>query len=596
MKRFLFTYLTLFLAVSIALADASFSVIPPRTVIAGNRFAVTFRLKDGDGSGLKVPEIEGCDLLYGPATSTMNSVQIINGRQSSSRTVDYTYTYKATQAGTFTIGSASITVGNKTLKTAPTQFKVLPQDSNSDDSSTAHVGDAASSSRVNEVSAKDVFIRILLNKSHAYKEEAIECTMKLYTKYESVSNIISRTPPTFDGFLIEENNDVAQVTDTEHYNGQNYLTAVLKKYIIFPQKSGKLTINSGEYDITVVQYERVNMGYFSTARPVEKVVHVNPGNLTVNISPLPEPMPADFSGAVGNYRLEHSLSSKSLRTNEAATLTLKISGSGDLKYIKEPEIVFPDEFELYTPKSDINAHISGNTVAGSITYEYTFVPQAVGDFRIPEYRFVYFNPGTKKYETLVCPQYDIKVAQGASTTAAASTHQMDVEVKATDIRHIRSGNYDLEKEVSPLFHSTAYLLTYIGLALLLIAICAIYYKQMSLRADIVGRRQAKASKTARRKLSKAKSLLTQGKTDAFYDELLRALWGFAADKLSLPASQLTRQNIADKLSAAGVSQEVSSRMIALIDRCEMAKYAPASSDTELQDTLDEAFKTLKEMA
>ena len=330
MKRFLFTYLTLFICGLIAFAEAQFSVIPPRTVIAGNRFSVTFRLKDGDGSGLKVPEIEGCDLLFGPATSTMNSVQIINGHQTSSRSVDYTYTYRANKAGTFTIGAASINVDNRTLKTNPVQFKVLPPDADNSGSDVSLSESRNSGNKINEVSSKDVFIRIILNKSSAYKEEAIECTMKLYTKFESISGISAQSPPTFDGFLIEEDNNIAQITDTEHYNGQNYLTAVLKKYIIFPQKTGKLTINSGKYDINVVQYERVNMGYFSTSRPVEKTVHVNPGNLTVNILPLPEPIPDDFSGAVGNYRLESDLSSTSLRTNEAATLTLKITGSGDI--------------------------------------------------------------------------------------------------------------------------------------------------------------------------------------------------------------------------------------------------------------------------
>lgn len=598
MKRFLFTYLTIILCGLAAFAEASFSVVPPRTVIAGNRFSVTFRLKDGDGSALKVPDIEGCELLFGPATSTMSSIQVINGRQSSSRTIDYTFTYRATKAGTFTIGAASINADGKTLRTSPVQFKVLPPDANGSDSG-ATLSESRrneNDNRINEVSSKDVFIRIILNKVNAYKEEAIECTMKLYTKYESIEGISAQSPPVFDGFLIEEDNNVAQITDTEHYNGQNYLTAVLKKYIIFPQKTGKLTINSGKYDINVIQYERVNMGYFSTARPVQKTVHVNPGNLTVNILPLPEPVPADFSGAVGSYRLESDISSKSLRTNEAASITLKISGNGDIKYIKDPEVVFPDEFELYTPKSDISSRVSGGTLSGTATFEYTFVPQAVGEFTIPAYKFVYFNPSTKKYETLSTPEYKVNVAQGASTSASASTTQQEVEVKATDIRHIRPGNYSLTKDSAPIFFSTSYWLIFIICTVILIVICIIYMKRMSLKADIVGRRQAKAGKTARKKLSKAKTFLDQGKQEAFYDELLKALWGFAADKLNLPVSQLTRENIANKLTEAGVSQELADKMIELIDRSEMARYTPTESGNELQKTLDEAYTTLKDMA
>ncbi|MDE6074568.1 MAG: BatD family protein, partial [Muribaculaceae bacterium] len=306
MKRFTTILLYVMLALTIKVsAQVEFSLVPPRTVIEGRNFALTYRLKNANESATpRAPEIEGCRLLYGPATSTMQSYQNINGHASSSVTVEYTFTYKAEKAGTFTIPPVSVSVSGKTLTSKSGSLKVLPPDSNSgtgaDD---VTIDNASNQSPTREVSDKDVFIRIILNKSQAYKEEAIECTMKLYTKYSSITNISALTPPVFDGFLIEDDDNVAQVNDTEHYNGQNYLTAVLKKYIIFPQKSGKLTINSGEYDITVVQYERVNMGFFATSRPVEKVVRVKPGNLTVNISPLPEPIPAGFSGAVGHYQL-----------------------------------------------------------------------------------------------------------------------------------------------------------------------------------------------------------------------------------------------------------------------------------------------------
>ncbi|MDE7155985.1 MAG: BatD family protein, partial [Muribaculaceae bacterium] len=279
MKRFTLIILFSILALAVKIsAQAEFSMVPPRTTIEGRNFSLTYRLKNSDESASpKAPEIEGCRLLYGPATSTMQSYQNINGHATSSVTVEYTFTYKAEKAGTYTIPAVSINVGGKTLSSKSGSIKVLPPDSNSgSNSDDVTIDNASSQSSSRDVSDKDVFIRIILNKSKAYKEEAIECTMKLYTKYSSINNISALTPPVFDGFLIEDDDNFVQSNDTEHYNGQNYLTAILKKYIIFPQKSGKLTINSGEYDITIVQYERVNMGFFATSRPVEKVVRVKP--------------------------------------------------------------------------------------------------------------------------------------------------------------------------------------------------------------------------------------------------------------------------------------------------------------------------------
>lgn len=598
MKRLTILLTTLLIAASTAIMHAAeFSVLQPRTVIAGNNFTITFRLKDGDGHGLKAPEIEGCKLMYGPATSTMQSYQNINGRASSSVTIDYTFTYRAETPGTYTIAPASIIVDGKTLKTQQVSFKVLPPDSNSQaqGNNDVHIDDPTTQTLSRDVSDKDVFIRIILNKSQAYKEEAIECTMKLYTKYSSISNISAVTPPTFDGFLIDDDNTVAQANDTEHYNGQNYLTAVLKKYIIFPQKTGKLTINSGNYDITVVQYERVNMGFFATSRPVEKTIHVNPGNLTINILPLPEPQPADFSGAVGQFKLVSDISTKSLRTNEAASLNITISGSGNIKYLKEPHIDFPEEFEQYTPKVDINSHIAGNTVVGSTGIEYTFVPQSVGDFTIPAHEFIYFDPTSKKYVTLSTTDYQVKVAKGASTAIDTGTEQQNIAAKVTDILHIKTGDKKLEKNHTPVIYSWPYWMTYVLIIVALIAIIYAYSKHIKLSADITGMKMAKANKVARRRLKEAKKFMESHQYEKFYEEILKAMWGFLSDKLAIPASQLTRQNISDNLRNYNIPDEIITRLISIIDDCEMARYTPGNNDSSVERMFNDASDIMKEM-
>lgn len=595
MKRINIFILSILAAV-ITAAAADFTVLAPRNVIAGNKFSVTFRLKNGEGSGLKTPEIEGCTFLYGPTTSTMQNYQNINGRASSSVIYEYSFIYRADKEGTFTIPPASINVNGQTLHTEAVKFKVLPPDSNGGGHQPdVRIDDPSTQTADRNVTDKDVFIRIILNKSTAYKEEAMECVLKLYTKYSSISGITAVTPPTFDGFLIDEDNSMSQANEIEHYNGQNYLTAVLKKYIIFPQKSGKLTINSGEFDINVIQHERVNMGFFTTTRPVEKTVRTRPGNIAINILPLPEPQPAGFSGAVGQYNLTSEISSTSLRTGEAASLKVTITGSGDVKYIQEPQIEFPTEFEQYTPKTDINSRIAGNTVSGTVGIEYTFVPQTVGQFTIPVYEFIYFDPSAKKYVTLTTPAYDLNVAKGASSTVAETTDQQNIKAKVTDILHIKTGDKGLKSDHTPVIYSLPYWGFYLLIILVFGVIIYIYAKQVKLSADVTGMKMAKANKVARRRLKEAKKFMDTQSYEKFYAEILRAIWGYLGDKLAMPASQLTRQNISDTLRDNNTPDEIINRLIAVIDDCEMARYTPMDNSASAGKVYNETSELMKEM-
>ncbi|MDE7153820.1 MAG: BatD family protein [Muribaculaceae bacterium] len=594
-KRFTILLSLLLAAVTMTLSAAEFTVIPPRTVIAGQRFTVTYRLKnaDSDGTALKVPEIDGCKLLYGPATSTMKSYQIINGRQSSSTTVDYTYTYLAEKEGTYTIEPASINADGKTMRSSTASFKVLPPDVTTQSGNRQTDRQSPASSEVRDVTQKDVFIRILLNKKQVYEQEAVECTMKLYTKL-NVNNISAQSPPTFDGFLIEDVDLPANINDTEHIDGQNYMTAVLRKYIIFPQKSGKLTINSGKYDIEVVQYETVHMGYFPTRRPVVKTVHVAPGNLEINVNRLPDGAPAGFTGAVGNYALKTDISTESLRTNEAATLTVTVKGSGNIKYLKEPVVDFPTEFEQYTPKQDINVHVAGNNVAGSNITEYTFVPQSVGDFNIPPVTFVYFNPSSGKYETLTSGGYHVKVAKGVNSVST-TTAQQDITAKNNDILHIKTGDKSQSKNHEPVIHSPIYWIFYILLIILLATSIFLYSKHVKFNADVTGVKKARANKVAKRRLKDAERAMKLHQTDKFYAELLQALWGYLSDKLSIPASQLTRQNIQQNLTDYHTPQSLIDRVIALLDECEMARFTPDITNESVETTYREVSDVINEM-
>lgn len=592
MKR-LFSLFTLIFAVAyFASAEISFSVIPPRQVIEGNKFNVTFRLKDGEGTGLKAPEIDGCTLLYGPSTSTMQSVQMINGKTMSSTTIDYSFIYRADKAGTYKIGSASINADGKTLTTQEVKFTILPADKASQ--SNVKVDDYNTQSSDKQVSSDDVFVRIILSKSHAYEQEAIECTIKLYTKYQ-ISSFMATTQPSFDGFLIEELDLRSSLNEIENYKGQNYMTAILKKCIIFPQKSGKLTINSGKYDISVVQYERVNMGFFSNSRPVEKKINVSSNSASINITPLPQPLPDGYSGAVGRFSIDSKLQGSSFKTNEAASLVYTIKGTGNIKYVKEPVIDFPSEFEQYTPKNEINASVSGNNVTGSMTIEYTFVPQSVGKFKIGADKFIYFDPTRKEYVTLTTPSYDISVARGVMTQTSSPVAQHDITAKNTDILHIKLGDKSPQKKHSIYVYTMTYWTIYVAGVLILFLVIYLNIKHVRSIANVDNVRNAKANKIARKRLKLAKTYMETHSNDKFYEEVLRALWGYLSDKLTIPVSQLNRENVSAELLAYGASESLIKKIIDLIDECEMARYTPVKSNEQVESIYNQTSMTMNDM-
>lgn len=577
MKRFIiFIYLTLLVCATALQAQVNFTVKPPSRVYEGQRFPVTFRLTNADGSDLKVSQINGCSLLYGPSVSQSQSYQVVNGKASSTSATEYTYYYKADKAGTFTIPAASIVADGKHLSTKAVTFTVHSiQDANTPASQRpVDIDDVDTQAAGRRVNSDDVFVRIILSKSSAYEQEAIGCTIKLYTKY-SISSFLPTRQPAFDGFLIQEVDVQPSLNQMETYNGQNYMTAVLKKCIIFPQKSGKLTINSGNYDISVVQYDNVNMGMFQVRQPKEAKIKVNSNSASINILPLPQPQPNGFTGAVGTFNIDSRLIGNSFRTNDPATLIYTISGTGNIKYVKEPVIDFPTEFEQYTPKNDIDAEVQGNDVTGRMTVEYTFVPQSVGDFTIGSNKFVYFNPQTKQYVTLNTPSYLIKVAKGVS--APVTTDQKDVENKNSDIRHIYLGDKNPMKQHHLVVFESWYWILYIGLLIVAGAVLAINRRNARLNADVTGRRTAKASKVARRRLKAAEGFMKSGDSDKFYEEMLRAIWGYLSDKLSMPVSQLSRDNISATLASKGYSEENANAIVAVLDDCEMARYTPDSS-------------------
>ena len=586
MKRLLVS-LIIFTSTTLSLlASPSFTIDAPKQVSVNSKFSITYILKDGEAStsSLKVPQINGCSLIFGPSVASSQSYQIINGKASSSSQHEYTYYYRADKEGEYTIGAASIVVDGKKMTTQPASLTIVAskhsQDNQSNGANSSNqpvdIDDISTQNAGKKVDANDVFIRISTSRSSAYEQEAIECTIKLYTKY-SISEFMAITQPTFNGFLVEDLQFQSSINARETYNGQEYQTAVLKKCILFPQKSGNLTIVSGTYDLTVVQYEQVNMGFYVVNQPVTKKIRINSNNATISIQPLPLPQPAGFDGAVGQFTAAVRISTNNFRTNEPATLTYSINGTGNIKYIKDAIIDFPSEFEQYTPNHTVDAEMKGNNVSGSSITEYTFIPKEVGNYTINVPYFVYFDPESKEYKTIELESFDIKVAQGIS---GLTTNQQYVTSKNTDIRYIKLGEKNLSFENSYTLSKAWYWILYV--ISISIFIGAILYTNATnkRKANVIGLKISQANKVAKKRLKIANKYMQSKDSEHFYEEMLKALWGYLSDKLSIPASQLLRPNIAQELLDRGAPAEVCDSIINILDECEMARYTPSSCDLQ----------------
>lgn len=597
LRKLIFTVALFAFAVVINAAEVSFSVDYPRQVVQGNKFQISFSLRNAEGTGFKAPEVEGCKLLYGPSKSSSYSSQWVNGVSSSSSSEEYTMVYRADKAGKYNVGAATVSVGGKQYSTKPFTIEILPPDrsaqsGNNRGSQSVQIDNVNTQSADKQVSAKDLFVRINLSKSNVYEQEAVVCTIKLYTKYQ-ISQFIANIQPSYNGFLIEELPVSPNLNEIEHVNGENYMVAELKKCILFPQQSGKLTITSGTYDVTVVQYEQFRTPFGIMRQPVEKQLQVKSNTSSVNILPLPEPKPASFNGAVGNFTVSTEIKPQVLKSYEAATYSFVIKGSGNIKYLKAPTIGFPSQFEVYDPQNNINAKPNGGTVSGTVSIDYTFIPQFVGKYEIPGTEFSFFNPATKKYETLTTQKYDLTVAKGSG--AATQAPRGGIEQKNRDILHIKTGNMHLQKEHTYLVEGAGYWLWYILPLLILLAVLFYYRKSLKARSDIQLMRTKRANKVAQKRLRAAKQWLRSGDKGKFYAEVLTALWGYLSDKLQIPVSELNKENIAAELAAYGAADEVTSAILEVLNNCEFAQYAPELSGTDMDSVYDAAAEAMDKL-
>lgn len=572
-----------------AQAAVSFTAQAPRQVVEGNKFNITFVLQNAEGQGFTAPELPWARKLYGPAMSTSYSSSWVNGKSSSSSSVEYNMIYKAEKPGKYTVGPASVTVNGTRMTTRPITIEVISggraaaeeRREEQERRSQVQFDDPLTQDASKAVGAKDLFVRIEMSKPRVYEQQAVVCTIKLYTRYQ-ISQFMVTKQPSFDGFLIEEINQQPSLNNDEVVNGQHYKVAVLKRCLLYPQQSGKLTITSGTYDINVVQYENYRTPFGTLSQPVERKLQVESNQSTVNITPLPEPRPATFTGAVGKFSVRTALNNNDLKTYKASVYSYIIEGTGNIKYIKAPSVSFPKEFDVYDPKNNVKTSPSSGDISGTVNIDYTFIPQFPGDFTIPASVFTYFDPETGKYEDVNIPATQLKVAKGEGTP---SNHY---RMQNMDIRNIKTGDLALSKSQSHMVDSVAYWLWYIFPLLALAALMVYYRKQLKMRADVGLMRTKRANKVAQRRLKRARAFVKAGDRNAFYAELLTAMWGYLSDKLGIPVSELNKENIESNLEAYGVDEQLRNNTLAMLDKCEFAQYAPELAGDDMSRVMDDA--------
>ena len=478
-------------------------------------------------------------------------------------------------------GSNAIEGRHYSLESNSVTIKVLPEGQQSSGAQGSAGSARQSVNNSTNIGADDLFVRAIISKSKVYEQEAVLLTYKVYSMVNLTN--LSYPAPELKGFNIQEVElPQNKQFELEHYNGRNYNTVVWRQYVLFPQQSGELEIPAVDFEAVVAVQSRRSMDPFEMMfNGFSGYVNVNKNlrsnSLKLNVERLPEGRPADFSGAVGDFTISSNISSTDLKTNSEFTLKVAVKGAGNMRLMGNPVMELPVEFEAYDPVVDNNFRLASSGFKGEKVYEYLITPKASGTYTIPGASFTFFNPNTKQYQTIESTPYEVKVAKGEESSATVSNVVISKErgkVLATDIRHIKFDNDVPQKGDDFFFTSSTYILMYVIPSALLVLLLVVYRKKVAENANVSLVRTKKANKVAVRRLKLAKRLMAENKVNEFYDEILKAMWGYTSDKLCIPVSQLSKENIANELAARGVSEELISEFKALLNEGEFARYAP----------------------
>lgn len=601
MKRLIPFWMLLFVCLGLYADDkVSFTASAPDAVAVGDQFRLSYTVTTQNVRDFRAPSIKGFEVLMGPTRSQQSSTQIINGSVSSTSSITFTYILMATAEGNYSIPSATITAEGNQIVSNPVQIKVLPADEKGNDRTQS--GTASRSSSGTSVSNSDLFITATANKTSVYEQEAILLTYKIYTLVD-LRRFDNVKLPDFKGFHSQEvelPND--RRWSLEHYKGRNYQTTVYRQFVLFPQQSGKLTIDAARFDASIDKPTQVSdpfEAFFNGGSGyVEVKKTILTPQLTINVKALPAGKPADFSGGVGEFNISSSINNTNVKTNDAVTLKVVISGTGNLKLVANPEVKFPEDFEIYDPKEDSNFRLTNAGLSGSKVIEYLAIPRNAGTYKIPPVTFSYFDIKSNAYKTLATEPYELHVEKGAGNAAqtiANFTSKEDLKVLNEDIRYIKQNDVTLTKRGDFFFGSWRcwawYLIPGIAFALFFL----ISRKQIAANANVAKMRTKKANKVAVKRMKEAGKLLAENRKDAFYDEVLKALWGYISDKLNIPVSRLSKDNIEEELRNYGVGDALIQEFLNALNDCEFARFAPGDDNQAMDKVYAGSLEVISKM-
>jgi hypothetical protein len=582
-----------------AVAQTLMGSAPPNLAM-GEQFRLTYTISNKDVEDFRVGNIpDAFEVLIGPNRSVQSSYQMINGKTSSTSSITFTYIVVATKKGTFTIPPAHVVVDGKTI--ASNSIKITVSDKGQSggsnvsprarDDDGAEMRDAGS-----RISGSDLFIKVSANKRRVYEQEPILLTYKVYTLV-SLTQLEGKMPD-LKGFHTQEVDLPQQKSfKVETVNGRPYRTVTWSQYVMFPQITGRLQIPSITFNGIVVQQNR-NIDPFEAffnggSGYIEVKKQILAPGIEVQVDPLPQ-RPANFSGGVGKFSISAQLDKTDVKANDPISLRVIISGTGNLKLIKQPEVAFPKDFDKYDAKITDKTKLTPNGLEGSMIYDILAVPRHQGKYEIPPIEFTYFDTETKRYETVRSEGFTLSVAKGSGSSSVSDfTGQEDLQLLNKDIRHIKTGDTRQHSLDDFFFGSTGYLVSIIVLALVFISLFVIFRQRAIENANITKRRAGKANKVATKRLKKASKLMRENKSGEFYDEVLRALWGYVGDKLNIPVAQLSHDNISTRLSERNVNEETISQFIGALDECEFQRYAPGDPKGNMSKVYEKAMTAIE---
>lgn len=605
MKKIITTLFLFIVATMAAFADdVKFTASAPKSVAVNQQFRLTYVVNSGDVSEPSIPDIEGFEILVGPSSSRQTSMRNINGKVTHSSSVTFTYILMATREGEFTLPAATISVNGKKITSNSLKIKVFPGDDSSS-SSTGQQSNQRSSSvqhrASTDISKDDLFVLATLNKTNVYEQEAVLLTYKVYSRVNLVS--LDTPMPDLKDFNTQEVSlPQNRTSEVENYNGQLYETAVWRQFVLFPQKSGQIEIPSLTFEAVVAVQTRRSMDPFEMmfsggAYDVEVKRKLHTGKLLLNVKKLPAVNSENFSGAVGKFDISASLNKDVFKTNEEFTLKVTVKGTGNMKLMGNPKIDFPPGLYVFDPVINNEFSLSGRGFTGERVYEYVITPKVSGEQVVPSAEFTYFDTSTGAYKTVSTQPFTINVAKGkdaASTASGTYVAKEKGELLANDIRHIKLGK-ESDGDKGEVFASPFYFLFYVSALLLFLLSIIVYRKRVADNANVILMRTKKASKVAVARLKSAKKLMDANDSNGFYDEILKAHWGYMGDKLGIPVSRLTKETVSSELLERKVDADIVSELNDVLNECEFARYAPGDPAATMDKIYRQSIDVISKM-